>query len=69
MQLDQILKRQCNYLHCSVILKKKKKRKENFNKFEVAETWLTQLIDWLPSLIGLYCLFDLMGTLMPGVRR
>lgn len=37
--------------------------------FEVAETWLTQLIDWLPSLVGLFCLFDLMGSLMPGVRR
>lgn len=37
--------------------------------FEVAKIWLIQLIDWIPALIGLYCLFDLMGSLMPGVRR
>lgn len=36
--------------------------------FEVAEVWITQLIDFLPSLIAIYVLFDLMGSLMPGVR-
>lgn len=36
--------------------------------FDVAKEWLISLIDWLPSLVGLYCLFDLMGSLMPGVK-
>lgn len=37
--------------------------------FEVAQTWITQLIDFLPSLIAVYVLFDLMGSLMPGVKN
>lgn len=34
--------------------------------FEVAETFMIQLIDFIPSLIGLYVLFDFMGSLLPG---
>lgn len=37
--------------------------------FEVAEVFMIQLIDWIPSLIGLYVLFDFMGMLLPGVGR
>ena len=36
--------------------------------FEVAATWITQLIDSLPSMIAVYIIFDLMGSLMPGVK-
>lgn len=34
--------------------------------FEVAETFMIQLIDFIPSLIGLYVLFDFLGALLPG---
>lgn len=34
--------------------------------FEVAEVFMVQLIDFMPSLIGLYVLFDFLGALIPG---
>lgn len=34
--------------------------------FEVSLTFLKQLIDLLPSLIGLYILFDFIGMLLFG---
>jgi hypothetical protein len=37
--------------------------------FEVAVIWLTEVRQLLPSLIALYVLFDLMSSLMPGVKR
>lgn len=37
--------------------------------FEVAIVWLTQLRSFLPHLIALYVLFDLMSGLVPGAKR
>lgn len=37
--------------------------------FEVAEVFMVQLIDFMPSLIGLYVLFDFIGMLIPGGSR
>lgn len=34
--------------------------------FEVAETFMIQLIGFMPDLIGLYVLFDFLGMLIPG---
>lgn len=34
--------------------------------FEVAFTWIKQFIDLLPSLIAVYVLFDLMGSILFG---
>lgn len=36
--------------------------------FEVATTFLTQLITLIPGLIALYILFDLVGCLLFGKR-
>lgn len=36
--------------------------------FEVATTFMTQLIDLIPGLIGIYILFDFIGTLLFGKR-
>lgn len=37
--------------------------------FEVAEVFMTQLIGFMPSLIGLYVLFDFLGAFIPGGSR
>lgn len=34
--------------------------------FEVATTFMTQLIGLIPGLIGIYILFDFIGTLLFG---
>lgn len=34
--------------------------------FEVAETFMIQLIDFMPDLIGLYVVFDFLGAFIPG---
>ena len=34
--------------------------------FEVAETFMIQLIDFMPDLIGLYVVFDFLGAFLPG---
>lgn len=34
--------------------------------FDVAEQFLIQLIDFLPYLIGLYLIFDFIGSLLFG---
>lgn len=36
--------------------------------FEVAETFLIQFAELLPTIIGLVVLFDLMGDLLPHPR-
>lgn len=36
--------------------------------FDVATTFMTQLIDLIPGLIGIYILFDFIGTLLFGRR-
>lgn len=36
--------------------------------FEVIKTYMLQFIDLLPSIIGLYVLFDFMGSLLPNNR-
>lgn len=36
--------------------------------FESAETFMIQLIDFIPGLIGLYVIFDFLGALLPGNR-
>lgn len=36
--------------------------------FEVALTFLSQMIDLIPGLIGIYILFDFIGTLLFGRR-
>lgn len=36
--------------------------------FEVATTFLSQLIDLIPGLIGLYLVFDFIGSLLFGKR-
>ena len=37
--------------------------------FEVSMIMLTQLIDLIPAVIGIYILFDLMGSLLFGRER
>lgn len=32
--------------------------------FEVVETFLIQLVTWIPGLVALYILFDLIGSLL-----
>lgn len=34
--------------------------------FEVATTFMTQLIELMPGLIGIYILFDFIGSLLFG---
>lgn len=34
--------------------------------FEVAEIFMIQLIDFMPDLIGLYVVFDFLGSFIPG---
>lgn len=36
--------------------------------FDVTLTFLSQLIDLIPGLIGLYILFDFIGTILFGRR-
>lgn len=36
--------------------------------FEVIKTYMMQFIDLLPGIIGLYILFDFMGSLLPNNR-
>lgn len=36
--------------------------------FEVIYAYMTHFIDLLPSIIGLYILFDFMGSLLPNNR-
>lgn len=36
--------------------------------FEVIKTYMLQFIDLLPGIIGLYILFDFMGSLLPNNR-
>ena len=36
--------------------------------FDVATTFLSQLISLIPSIIGIYILFDLIGSLLFGKR-
>lgn len=36
--------------------------------FDVALTFLSQLVDMIPALIGLYILFDFVGVLLFGRR-
>lgn len=32
--------------------------------FEIIETLMTQLITWIPGLVALYIIFDLVGALL-----
>lgn len=34
--------------------------------FEVAQTFMIQFIELMPSIIGLYVLFDFLGEFIPG---
>lgn len=36
--------------------------------FEVIKTYMMQFIQLLPGIIGLYILFDFMGSLLPNNR-
>lgn len=36
--------------------------------FEIAEQYLVQLIDLIPSIFGVYILFDLVGSLLFGKK-
>lgn len=36
--------------------------------FECAETMLTQLVELIPAILGIYILFDLIGGLLFGKR-
>lgn len=36
--------------------------------FEIAKTFMVQLIDFMPGLIALYVLFDFLGSLLFGKR-
>lgn len=36
--------------------------------FDIALTFLSQLVDMIPALIGLYILFDFVGVLLFGRR-
>lgn len=36
--------------------------------FDVIKTYLTQLIDLMPGIIGLYVLFDFLGGMLPNNR-
>lgn len=36
--------------------------------FEVIKTYLIQLIDLIPSIIGIYVLFDFLGAMLPNNR-
>lgn len=36
--------------------------------FDIALTFMSQLIDMLPAMIGIYILFDFIGTLLFGKR-
>ena len=37
--------------------------------FEVAIIWLKEIRSFLPHLIALYVLFDLMSSFIPGAKR
>lgn len=36
--------------------------------FEICETMLTQLVSLIPAFIGIYLIFDFMGSLLFGKR-
>lgn len=36
--------------------------------FDIALTFMSQLIEMLPAMIGIYILFDFIGTLLFGKR-
>lgn len=37
--------------------------------FEVAEVWISQFIEYIPALIGLCALFDMLGYFLPHAKE